>query len=371
MRVAFVDFAHWDYTVDAVGHRPLGGSQTALCCLASELAQMGHDIFVLNGAARAVVIQGVYHSPLASLTSGLLRSFDAVVVLNAVKPVEHLRPYLLARTPIILWTQHAADQPAVQPLTSEAQRRHFAAIAFVSQWQRYQYAESFSIDIDRTAVMRNAVAPVFLTTEPARLDYRRPVLAYTSTPFRGLDLLIERIFPRLRQAMPETTLKVFSSMAVYQMKDDVDRAHYGRLYDLCRNTPGVEYRGSIAQPELAVELSRTTMLAYPNHFAETSCIALLEALASGCMAITSRLGALPESTGAWGQLLVVDGNWDAYCDLFVEAALETLQSAADNPTAANERRAAQIAAVRRDMSWSDRAKEWGDWLARVATAHSG
>src|SRR6185312_6187435 len=58
---------------------------------------------------------------------------------------------------------------------------------------------------------------------------RRRRLAYTSTPFRGLDVLLD-VFPRIRAACPDTELDVFSSMRVYGMAEEDDRRQFRALY---------------------------------------------------------------------------------------------------------------------------------------------
>ncbi|WP_333383424.1 glycosyltransferase [Microcoleus sp. POL10_C6] len=133
-----------------------------------------------------------------------------------------------------------------------------------------------------------------------------PILAYTSTPFRGLDILL-KVFPAIRQAFPGTTLKVFSSMKVHQIDDNDNQLFCGQLYRQCQGTEGVEYVGSIPQPELLRQLRSVAVLAYPNTYLETSSIAVMEAMASGCRIVTSELAALPETTAGFARLVSMSG----------------------------------------------------------------
>ncbi len=127
-------------------------------------------------------------------------------------------------------------------------------------------------------------------------------MIYSSTPFRGLDLL-PIAFSTIRAAIPGTWLKIFSSMKVYQSPDIHDP--FSPLYELSRALDGVEYVGSVSQPELARAFQSADILAYLNTFPELACIAVMEAMASGCLVIPSSFGALPESTGGHGFLMDV------------------------------------------------------------------
>ncbi len=96
--------------------------------------------------------------------------------------------------------------------------------------------------------------------------------------------------------------KVFSSLKVYQVT--TDRDEWEPLYRRCAETAGVEYVGLLTQPELPRELrSSINILAYPNTFAETSCISVMEALASGCFVLTSNWRYLPKTTAGFARLI--------------------------------------------------------------------
>jgi glycosyltransferase involved in cell wall biosynthesis len=259
------------------------------------------------------------------------------------------------------------DQPAVQPLDFPAERDAYDAIVFASEWQRSEFLPRFSLSPERTAVMRNAVAPAFLDLfadgQPIRPQKTTPpVLAYTSTPFRGLHLLVAA-FPAIQAQVPGVRLRIFSSMRVYQTSSVEDEKSYGFLYQHCRQTPGIEYVGSLPQPLLAREMRGVSMLAYPNTFPETSCIAALEAMASGCRIVTSKLGALPETTAGFAKLISTEQDEQSYLREFVTETVAALQGL---PSAEEELRR-QVDYIRQNATWDIRAKEWAAWLAGVCT----
>jgi glycosyltransferase involved in cell wall biosynthesis len=191
-------------------------------------------------------------------------------------------------------------------------------------------------------------------------------LAYTSTPFRGLDVLVS-CFPEIRRRRP-CRLEVFSSMDVYFMGGPQDQ--HQALYGKCRTTEGIDYRGSVSQSQLAAELRGVRVLAYPNTFEETSCIAVMEALAAGALVVTSDLAALSETCGGWARLVQPIGPDRPRAQFqqdFVEAvdaALAGMET--DWPTFITERWR-QVQGINASCTWSIRAAEWeaaaDRWLA--------
>lgn len=374
VRIAFVDVMGHDYTMDTPYEAPLGGMPSAGCYLAVELARLGHAVTYVNDGASTATSRGVRMQPAGGpggvgLGPETLAGFDAAVLVGFCPPDLARRLQAAERRPfLVYWTGHADNQPAVAPLKDPDYAAVWDALVFVSQWQADRFAAAFPLPDGRSVVLRNAVAPAFAAAEgvpplSARLD--PPVLAYTSTPFRGLDVLLAA-FPRIRAALPGARLKVFSSMAVYQMVGADDA--YGTLYATCRATEGVEYVGSLPQPELARAMRDVTLLAYPNTWSETSCIAVMEALAAGCLVATSDLGALPETLAGFGAALPVPADPQQHAAQFAELVGWLLGLARQKPEVFDARQREQIAHVRAELTWTVRAREWSDWLtARVAS----
>ncbi|NJL55304.1 glycosyltransferase [bacterium] len=242
----------------------------------------------------------------------------------------------------------------------------------MSNWQREQYCQKFGIDPAKTFVLRNAIAPAFqnLFSQGEAIypqKERPPVLAYTSTPFRGLDLLLQ-LFPRIRDRIPGTRLKVFSSMKVYQVSEAQDRERHGHLYQQCLDTEGVEYVGSIPQPQLAAELRHVSALAYPNTFPETSCIVAMEAMAGGCWVVSSELGALPETTAGFGRLVPLTEDRDAYADRFVAETVDVLTL---DSSESEVHLRSQVAHMNQTCTWRIRATQCSEWLTALIEQKGG
>lgn len=358
MNIAFVNFHTLIFDVDTPYQKPLGGSESAMCYLAEQLAKMRHKVFLLTRLSQKSEKRGVICIPFEKVPNDILTSLDILIVQNTPLEGFKMKRFLNKKTKIILWTQHAPDQPAVQSIAKDEIRNCFDAFVMVSTYQLNGYISAFGLDKTKCVIFKNAIAPAFenlFQTKDSLLNQKKmpPVLAYTSTPFRGLDLLI-RIFPAIRHAVPNISLRIYSDMKIYQTRSELEQKEYGDLYRLCRETEGVEYIGSISQPDLAKELHSVSVLTYPNTFAETSCISVMEAMAAGCQIITSKLGALPETATGFAKLIPMDLN---YNQNFINATVAALKHPTD--------KSKQVAFVKNNYIWTNRALEWDKFLTKV------
>jgi len=357
MKIGFVNFSPLIYDVSTPYKKPMGGSESAMCYLAEAMAKGKNKIILFTTLNKKSKIRGVECLPIKDLFKSLDR-LDILIVQNSPLQGYQIKQTAPKNLKIILWTQHDSDQPAVEVLNKPEVVKSFDAFVLISNYQKKNYIKQFGVSPRKCVVLRNAISPVFEnlykkgeSTISKKSDI--PALTYTSTPFRGLNLLIQ-MFPAIKNIYPAVKLRVFSSLAVYHVSKEEDDKNYGALYDACRNTPGVEYVGSISQTKLASELIKISILAYPNTFPETSCIAVMEAMAAGCFIVTSKLGALPETTAGFAKLIEVDGDWQRYGNLFIREILNFLYNPKDL--------SAQVAYANKHYTWKVRAKEWETWI---------
>lgn len=365
MNWVFLDFSRWDYDVATPLARPLGGSHSALAYLATALARGGHQVTTVTGISTSRNVAGVDCRSFDDLPlNAFAPEQTIIVVLNGPGDmVRQVRQTIPVRRPVILWTQHAHDQPAMQSLLDPSAAAMWDRIVCISDWQKAMFQQVFRIPAEKIEVLRNAISPafenMFLTAgQLADAKSKELRLAYTSTPFRGLDLLIA-CFPPIHRRHPTCRLDVFSSMQVYGVP--VAQDEYHTLYAQCHATPGIAYRGSLSQSELAKELAGVTMLAYPNTFAETSCIAAMEALAAGLFVVSSDLGALPETCGGWARLIPPIGNGrtpEQFAVDFTRHVDHALHELEANHSSWMQRCFEQSQAINATCTWNVRAAQW-------------
>ncbi len=112
------------------------------------------------------------------------------------------------------------------------------------------------------------------------------------------------------------------------------------------------------QTVLAEALAEADILAYPNTFAETSCISVMEAMAAGCLVVTTKLGALPETTAGFAVLMDAFANVVPMAREFAKVLVSAIRAARERPDQFEDGLRRQQAHARSAYSWAARALEW-------------
>ena len=202
----------------------------------------------------------------------------------------------------ILWSHDLPEDPEAQKTKQESYRNKFHKFVFVSNWQyaRYQLVNQFPYS-DKSIVIEHGIEPAPIEHLEKPKDKIR--LVYTSTPQRGLELLVP-VFKHLTNKYPNIHLDVFSSFKIYGW-EDADK-NFEPLYDEIRNHPQMTYHGFQPNAVVREHLGKSHIFAYPSIWMETSCIALIEAMSSGLVCVHPNYAALADTSG--GLNIMYQGN---------------------------------------------------------------
>jgi glycosyltransferase involved in cell wall biosynthesis len=194
----------------------------------------------------------------------------------------------------IFWCHDMPEDPESAKFRDPSWRDKYHKFVFISNWQyqRYQLMHGLPLN-NKSIILESGIepAPENVVEKPDDGTIR---LVYTSTPQRGLELLVP-VFEHLSKDQPDIHLDVFSSFKIYGW-GEAD-AQYEPLYDQIRKHPQMTYHGFTPNQELRKFLNKSHIFAYPSIWAETSCRAMLEAMSAGLVCVHSNLGALPETSG--------------------------------------------------------------------------
>ena len=250
------------------------------------------------------------------------------------------------KRPRVVWMHHHVNQRWVQWCKDKELVDLVTCFVFVSYWQREQYLNAFGLPPQRCVVLRHALdlSPDLRRWE-AGSKWR---CAYTSTPFRGLSVLLDA-WERLSPANAE--LHIWSSMKLY-LEDD---GPYRHLYERAVSMPGVIYHGIAPNRELRAALQSMHFHVYPCTFEETACLAVIEAMAAGCRVIVPSLGALPETTGGYARIYPSNPNAEDHARVFSENLMAEMATPWGGEPELSLRQQSHCATV---YDWRCRADEW-------------
>lgn len=227
----------------------------------------------------------------------------------------------------VFWAHDLAEDPESTKLRDQNYRDQFHKLVFISNWQMQRYHLFHGIPYDdKVIVLESGIDPA--PREALKKPKDKIRLVYTSTPQRGLEILVP-VFEKLAETNPDIHLDVFSSFKIYGW-DEADK-NFEPLYDRIRNHPQMTYHGFVPNEEVKEALNKSHIFAYPCIWPETSCRAMLEAMSAGLVCVHSDNSALPESSGSLN--IMYRANFEdraSHANMFAGALNSAIQFVRDN-----------------------------------------
>lgn len=294
----------------------LGGSETAAVRLAQHLSYLGYVVSVYGDVEP--------------------QCFQDVMFLHwsTFDPTERRECVISSRMPELfdrrinakvrmLWVH---DTSCGDRLT-RARCEQIDHILLLSRWHMDHHKSQYGFGWDKIRRTRNGIEHAYFAGEAPE---RKKRVVYTSSPDRGLDILLE-MWPQVLAQVPDAELRhcyvdVYDRVAERDPKIGAFRQKVRELSD----QKGVESAGHLSQPEVANLMRSAMVWAHPSWstptespFFETSCIGAVEAQAAGCLAVAPWVGALPETIRI-GRLVEDEQLSDRWREVFVNMIVEGL-----------------------------------------------
>jgi glycosyltransferase involved in cell wall biosynthesis len=323
----------------------LGGSETAVIRLGQSFAKQGHRVVTYSTIDKPGYYDDVCY-----------------------RPTEHFRPdiesdmYIAWRSPeaadwdiktkrLVLWLH---DTDYGDRLTIE-RARLFDNFVVLSEWHKEHFQRCYPfVSEHKIVVIGNGVdIERFI---PDVLPTRNPKqVIYSSSPDRGLDIILEHIWPKVIEAVPDAELHTYYGWNNFEKfaKQWPHLAEFQRrCKELIANTTGIIQHGRVDQTTLAEAFMRSSVWLYPTYFTETYCITAVEAQLGGAIPITNHLAALAETVRS-GWIIDGDVHDPEVQEQYVKAVITALQTPMDKRPEHD-----QVKINAPALSWDDIAASW-------------
>lgn len=259
----------------------------------------------------------------------------------------------------IVWQHQNFNQPIVSLMQSKNFVEKVNGFVYVSHWQYQQYMKNFKHTFDKGYVIKNAISPISFLE---RSRDNKIKIIYTSTPWRGLEILVDSIQKMNRD---DIEVDVYSSNHIYGEKFyNAEGKNYDYILDKAKNTKGIRLMGYASNEEVKKACLEANIFAYPSVFEETSCLSLIEAGAAGCSIVTTGLGALPETSLGYGSIVQLTKTRDGLVEAFAEALNHAVDTYWEEKT--QNYLKAQSDRFNDYYSWENRKHEWEKLLDSIS-----
>jgi glycosyltransferase involved in cell wall biosynthesis len=240
---------------------------------------------------------------------------------------------------------------------TEARAAKFTNIVVLTEWHKKHMLEVYPFLVpSQLVVVPNGINLEFFNGEDPVRNTKRVV--YSSSPDRGLDTILEHIWPRVVEQVPDAELHIYYGWNNFDAYIPMF-PHLGefknKVMNLLGRSKNVVQHGRVSPQKLIDEMRSGGVWLYPTYFSETYCITAVEAQLSGLWPITNDLAGLSETVRS-GSLMSTELNEEVITE-YVQATVEAMNGAVTEETRAAVIRSAPA------VSWDSVAKMWSErWL---------
>ncbi|NBP58123.1 glycosyltransferase family 1 protein [bacterium] len=213
----------------------------------------------------------------------------------------------------VYWLHDLPEDPETNHIKDAHSRDRFHQLVFCGNWQYSRYQLVCGVPYNTSSIVIDT--PI----EPAPLvekDFSTIRLMYTSTPQRGLNILVP-VFEELAKTHKNIHLDVFSSFKIYGW-EQAD-TQYEPIYERIRNHPQMTYHGFAPNEIVKEHLLQAHIHAYPSIWLECNSRSVIEAMSSGLLCVHPNYGGLTDTSGGMNFMYQGDQDLNKHASIFYHA----------------------------------------------------
>lgn len=301
MRIAIIDLLGLTYDGSTLSKQGLGGSESAVILMSKELAKLGYEVTVYNNCEFPGVYDGVRY---IDHSTALPDTYDIVISSRSVKPFMAGNQYVvkvMAAKHRVLWMHDTfceGDEYLEAMVVNGFIHEVFTLSDFHTSYvgnANHGHRRMFEVLKHKIFQTRNGAVRYDVDSNIEQKIHSQFV--YNASATKGLIPLVEKVWPRVKKAIPEATLTCIGGY--YNMRDGQLDAQGQKVHELMQSDHlkelGVSFTGVITQQHIAEILAKSSFMIYPTAFPETFGISSLESLLYNTPIITNTFGALEET----------------------------------------------------------------------------
>ena len=307
MKLAIIDTLGLCYDGTTLNKQGLGGSESAVILISKELAKIGFDVTVFNNCKDASISAPGIYDAVRYIDNTDARYhdeyYDIVIVSRTVKPwLEKSHPFLEKAEKKILWLHDTfiEGDEYMEELVLNGNIDH---VFTLSDWHTsyilnadHGHRRNFEVLKKYFFQTRNGAVCHIPEVDISKKDYNHFV--YNASATKGLEPLVNHIWPRIKAEIPEAHLTVIGGYYRFRegaQPDEQEKTVRNMMSSNELKKLDITFTGVIPQKKIAEILANASMMLYPAAFPETFGISSLESLLYRTPIVTCDFGALEET----------------------------------------------------------------------------
>jgi hypothetical protein len=325
----------------------LGGSEQAIVNLSENWVKLGKTVIVYGNFKTKTIYNNVIYDLWYNFPFN--NNMNILIIWRALG-INLLMNFNLNANKIIIdfhdnfsYTLTHLNQELMFNLFNKVDKFNFKSLYHQECFKQYIITSNFKLTNDKYNIIMNGlrIDEFKINNNYIRNPYR---FCYCSCYTRGLDVILEKIWPIIYNKEPKAELHIYYGM------DYIFDDKYKLKINLLMSQPGVMDHGRQPMEMIIREKYLSTFHIYFNKsIAEIDCISIRESLITGCIPIISNFGVFKERHGIQYNFEITDKN----CNNIAHDIINKMYDF--NYIKESSKQLEQSETI---VSWYDVSKEW-------------